>query len=126
MKSDQLEKQFKVYAELAKKDKSIDVTSLMINALDTHTKDADFITAGQKRWAYIISLGAPPLGLFFFVKFWFSGKEDGHDAAWICLVLTAVSIMIMVILSKVLLSGSGAQLEQIQQLTPKDIQQFSE
>lgn len=123
MKSDKLEKQFKIYAELAK-DKKIDVASLMIHALDT--KDANLLSSGQKRWAYIISLGLPPFGLLYALKFWFSGKDDGQDAAWICLVLTAISVMLMVILTKMMFSGTTGQLEQIQQLKPQDIQQLYE
>jgi hypothetical protein len=126
MKKGNLEKQIETYAALAKEDKNIDVASLMIHALDSNSKDADMLSAGQKRWAYIIALGAPPFGLFFALKFWFSGKDDGQDAALICVVLTAVSVMILVILTKVLFSGGSAQLDQIQQIKPQDVRQLYE
>ena len=120
MDEKKLEEELKVYRELAKQDKKIDVASLMINALQKHHDN--LIPHKQKRWAYLISVGVPPFGLFFAAKFYWSGKDDGQEAAMICLALTAFSILVFVLIGKLLLSGSGANLQDIQKINPKDIQ----
>ena len=122
MNEEKLAKEFEQYHELAKQDKKVDVASLMINALQK--QDTNVIPFNQKRWAYLISLGAPPFGLIFAFKFYFSGKDDGEHAAWVCGALTAVGILMFVLLGKILLSGSGTSINQIQQIKPSDIQQL--
>lgn len=124
MKNSKIEKQIEVFSQLAKQDKNIDVASLVINALDDRRTDS--IPANQKRWAYIISIGAPPFGLLFALKFWFSGKDDGAEAALFCVLLTTISTVVLVVTAKMLLSGSGQQLEQVQQIKPADIKQLYE
>lgn len=105
MDEKKLEKQFKIYAELAKKDKNIDVAGLMAEALSK--KDENNLTFGQKRWAYLVSVGVPPFGLIYAVKFWFSDKDDGKDTAMLCIVLTFVAIFVLVLLTNMILSGSS-------------------
>jgi hypothetical protein len=95
-----------------------------MNALQQ--QETNKLSDKQKRWAYLISLGAPPFGLIFAVKFYLSGKEDGEQAAWICGALTAVSILLFVLLGKVILSSSGTSLKQIEQIKPADIQQLTQ
>jgi hypothetical protein len=111
MNEEKLNKEFEVYRELAKQNKKIDVASLMINALQK--QDSNSLSDKQKRWAYLISLGLPPFGLLFAAKFYYSGKDDGEHAAWICTVLTAVSVLLFVVLAKVIFSTSGLNLKQI-------------
>ncbi len=122
MKEEKLVEEFEIYQELAKQDKKIDVASLMISALEKQQSNS--LPDKQKRWAYLISLIAPPFGLIFAVKFYLSGKDDGEQAAWICGALTAVAILLLVLFGKILLSGTGASLDQIQQIKPSDIQQL--
>ena len=96
-------KELEAYRQLASQDKKIDVASLMINALQKQQTNS--LPDKQKRWGYIVSLIAPPFGLVFAVKFFVSGKDDGEQAAWMCVLLTAVSILVAVILGKSLLAG---------------------
>lgn len=128
MAHENLEKEFKMYAELARKDKSIDVASLMAAALEKSATNK--LPAGKKRWAYLISIGFPPFGLIYAVKYWFSDKDDGRDTAWMCIVLTCVSLMLLVIMGKILLSGptgsSTDTINQIKSISPKDIQQLTQ
>lgn len=122
MDQDKLTKEFETYRKLGEKDKNIDVASLMLNAMDkTHD---NLLPIKQKRWAYLVSIGFPPFGLLFALKFYFSGKDDGQENALLCVVLTAVSILLAVITVKLMLSGSGVDTSQIQQLDPKDIQEL--
>ncbi len=125
MEQNKLEKQFKIYSDLARKDKNIDVASLMAAALEK--PETSSLSIGQKRAAYFVSIGFPPFGLIYAVKFWFSDKDDARDAAWLCIVLTFVSITLLVVLAQVMLSGSGigeSQLNQIQNLSPEQIREM--
>lgn len=117
-----LEEQLQEYKELAKEDKNVDVASLMINALQN--QDKKLVSRRQKKWAYIISVAAPPFGLLFALKFYFGDENDGKRVANICVILTVVSGIFFLIMFKMLLSGIGGNLDQIQQIKPQDIQQL--
>ncbi|MEO8065702.1 MAG: hypothetical protein ABI643_02500 [Candidatus Doudnabacteria bacterium] len=122
MNEDKLAQELETYKRLAQQDKKIDVAALAIMAMQSGK--ADQLTDKQKKWAYIISVAVPPVGIFFAVKFYFSGKEDGQEAALICVALTAISILLFVILATVIFSSSGVSLNQVQQIKPSDIQQL--
>jgi hypothetical protein len=117
MDSDKLHEQFKIYQEMAKQDKSIDVAGLMMQALDT--KDKNYIPAGKKRLAYLVSIGFPPFGLIFALQFWFSDKEDGPQTAVICVVMTAAAAILLVVMTGALFSGSGVTPDQLEQINPE-------
>lgn len=121
MKEDKLAKELETYRQLAKNDKKIDVASLAISAM--LQQESNVLTLKEKRWAYLISIGVPPFGLFFAFKFYFSGKDDGEQAAWICALLTAVSLLSFVLIGKILLSSSGTNVNQI---TPSLIPQLQQ
>ena len=118
MSDEKLESLVNEYADLAK-DKKIDAAALLINALEQ--QDQNKLSVSAKRWAYIISLTLPPLGLLFAAWFYFSDKTDGKQAAVVCIILTAVSILFALILLKMLISGSGVSPDQLQQIKPADI-----
>lgn len=99
------------YAELAKEDKKIDASALMISAL-AQTQQAE-IDAKKKRWAYLVSIGAPPFGLIYAAKYYLDGTADGKRTAWICLILTVVSLGSAWLIGRALLSSAGPQLQRI-------------
>lgn len=111
------------YADLAK-DKNIDVAALMMNALKQ--ADENRLSSKTKRWAYLISLGIPPLGLGFALWFYFSDKSDGKSAAIACVLLTVFSIIGSIIFIDMFFSGSGTSVEQIQQIKPTDIYELTQ
>ena len=111
------------YADLAK-DKNIDVAALMMNALKQ--ADENRLSSKTKRWAYLISLGIPPLGLGFALWFCFSDKSDGKSAAIACVLLTVFSIIGSIIFINMFFSGSGTSVEQIQQIKPADIYELTQ
>lgn len=119
MSDDKLSQELEAYRKLAKEDKNIDVAGLMIQALGK--QQANVLPDKQKRWAFLISLAVPPVGLLFAAKFYMSGKDDGKQAAYICIALTAVSIIIAWLFFKALVSSSGISVDQIQQIKPQDI-----
>ncbi len=119
-----LEKQFSEYQNLAKENKNIDVAALMLHALQNENKN--LVPQKQKRWAYLISIGVPPVGFLFALKYYFDDKEDSQTVANVCVVLTLLSVLSFWIISKLIFSGSGASIQQIQQITPKDIQELGQ
>ena len=120
MDEEKLANELKSYQELAKKDKKIDVAALMMQALQK--QQTNNLPDKQKRWGYLVSLALPPFGLIFAFKFYFSGKDDGEQAAWICGILTAISVLLGVLFVKVLVSASGLSPGNLPK--PSDIQQF--
>lgn len=123
MSDEKLQEIVTEYADLAK-DKNIDVATLMINALQQ--EDANKISSRTKKWAYILSLSLPPIGLAFALWFWMGDKTDKKNAAYICIALTAVTIIATIIFFNVILSSSGTSIDQINQIKPADIYQLSQ
>lgn len=122
MESDRLEQKVKDYVEVAKDNKNVDVAALMLNALETQNQNA--LSDRSKKWGYLISLGAPPLGLLFAAWFYFSDKDDGKNAAYACIALTVVSIGLFILIGKLFFSSAGVSVQQVQQIKPADIQQL--
>ncbi len=119
MSETDLEKKVSQYAQLAKEDKNIDVASLLLNALEN--EQVNLLKPSTKRWGYLISLSIPPAGLLFAAWFWFSGKDDGKKAAWVCIALTAVTIVLFWIGLSAFTSTSGVGVDQIKKITPAEI-----
>ncbi len=119
-----LEEQVKIYADLAKENKNVDVAGLMMNALQRQEENK--LSARSKHWAYLISLGLPPLGLIFAIRFWLSDKDDGNNAAIMCVVLTIFSIALGYATLKTMISSSGVNVNQVEQIKPQDILQLNQ
>ena len=112
MTDEELASQIRTYSELKKQNKDIDVAALALSALQGHVEN--MLTPKEKRIAYLVSLSLPPLGLLYALKFWTSNKEDGKTAAYMCIGLTAASIVIGIVFLNVLISGSGLSVGQFQ------------
>lgn len=124
-KEKQLEEQFLEYKKLAQENDTIDLASLMINALENQNKYV--VSPRLKRLAYLISIGFPPLGIFFAIKFYyFDDKDDARHIGNVCLALTAIVIVFLIlfiwITGKIILSGAGVNMDQLQQLNVNDLQ----
>lgn len=118
----QLEEQFAEFQELGKQNKDIDVASLMLNSFQN--AEQNLVSAKQKRWAYLVSVGVPPFGLLFALKFFFSEEDDARQVAYICILLTIFSIVATAILIKTMFSTAGVSPQQIQQIKPDDYLQL--
>ena len=124
MDEDKLTKQFTEFAAVAKENPNVDVGLLMATALQNQKQNQ--VSPKAKKWAYLISISVPPVGLFFALKyFFFSEEDDATGVAWMCITLTALCLFIYWIGGK-LFSGSGTNLQQIQQIKPSDIQQLTQ
>lgn len=119
-----LEKKVELYKDLAKTNPNVDVGMLMMNALNNAKQTT--VSTKAKRWAYTIALGVPPFGLLVALKYYFGEEDDAKTVAWTCIILTVVSLLVFWLGSKLLLSGSGTSLQQIQQIKPSDIQQITQ
>ena len=120
MNEEELARQLKQFQEMARENKGIDLTALSLQALQGYKRD--MLSPKEKRWAYLISLGAPPFGIIFALKFFASEKEDAQQAAYMCLALTAASILMFVVLGKLMFAGSGLTPSTLPK--PQDVQQL--
>jgi hypothetical protein len=123
MSDEKLEAITKEYAELAK-DKNIDVSSLMVNALSQG--DDDRVATSTRRWAYLVSIGLPPLGYAFALWFLLSSKSDAKTVAYWCVGLTTVSLFGSILLLKAMFSGAGIDPAEIQNINPNDVYQLTQ
>ena len=121
-KEQKLAEQINTYAQLAKENPNIDAAALMLNAVKTENRN--LVSSNAKRWAYLISLGLPPFGLLFTLKYYFSGEDDAKTVATTCAVLTVFSLLLFWLFSKMLFSSAGVDVNQIQQIKPQDIQKL--
>ena len=121
MSDEKLSEQIKDYQQLGRENPNVDVSLLMMNALENESKNIN--PSKSYKWAYTIALGVPPFGLFFAAKYYFNGDEQDRQAAKICVLLTVVALFLIYIFGKLLLSGSGTSVSQIEQIKPSDIQQ---
>ncbi len=115
----EIEKRIEEYQELAKKNKNIDIASLAIS--DIQNKKNNLVSPGTKRWAYLVSIFFPPLGLLFALKFYFDSKDDARRVAVICVILTVFSLLLTWVIIKMIFSSAGVDIEDIQQINPQDI-----
>lgn len=121
MTEEELAHQLRQYTELKKENKDIDVAALALAALRSH--EANMLTPKEKRIGYLVSLAVPPVGLFYAVKFYASGKDDAKTAAYMCLGLTAASIILFIVLANVMFAGSGLSVDQLKS-APKQYQEL--
>ncbi len=119
-----LEEQIKEYQAVGKENPNVNMGLLMMNALQNQQQN--LVSAKAKKWAYLISIGLPPLGLVFALKYFFDDKDDARQVAMICVLLTVISILLFWLTTKLLLSGSGASIQQIEQIKPSDIMQLTQ
>jgi len=124
MSETDLEKKVADYVTVSKENKNVDVAALMLSALQS--EDQNLLPAKTKNWAYLISIGAPPLGLLFAVWFYFGDKSDGKRAALVCVILTVVSGGLFLLMMKIFFASTGSSVSQIQQIKPADVMQLSQ
>jgi hypothetical protein len=124
MDDQDLTRQIELYKELSEKNKGINLSALMINALQQRQDNK--LTTKEKSHAYMVSFMLPPFGLIYVIKFLFSDKGDSKKAALICIILTLLSFILFTVALKAILSGSGVTLNQIEQIKPQDIYQLAQ
>lgn len=112
----------KTYQQAAAQNKNVDLAALAKIALQQG--QGNTLSPRLKKWAYLISIAAPPLGLLFAVKFYLSDESDARAAGHVCVALTLMAIAIFWLTLKLFFSSAGVSLEQIQQIKPADIQQL--
>lgn len=121
-KDSKLSKQIQDIQALAKDNKNVDVAALMMGALESHT--SNLVPQKSKRVAYLVSIGVPPFGLLFALKYFFSDYDDAQHTAYACVALTLASVGMVYFFSRFLLASSGVTPQQLQQIKPNDIQQL--
>jgi hypothetical protein len=121
---DKLAKKVEVYQNLAKENPNINVAMLMANALSN--EKLNVVSAGAKKWAYLISVCLPPLGFFIAIKYYFfDTNDDAKSVAYACVFLTTISLLVIWGTGKLFSGGTtSSSLQQIEQIKPSDIQQI--
>ena len=115
-----IEERISQYQALGKEDKSVDVAKLMIFSLN---EKGNVVSSKKKRWAYIVSLGLPPIGFLLALKYYFDDEDDARHVANVCVVITLAALLMVWISFRMLSSGSaGTEINQIQQINPQDLQ----
>ena len=117
-----LEGQIKEIKQLVATGKKVDTTALMMNVLANQRQNP--VTTREKRRAYLVSVFLPPFGLLYAFKFYFDARSDARRVALICVILTATVVFFAWLILQALLSGTGVDLQQIEQINPSDIQQL--
>ena len=107
--------------EMAKDNPEIDAPALIKNLMEGESQK-NLIPARMKTRAYLISLLAPPFGLYYVVKFFLQAESDARKQAWICLALTGAGLLILQLLGNILFSSP--ELQEIQNINLKDIQEL--
>jgi len=117
MTEQDLQKEILQYTELASKDKNVNASALVINALEHH--EDDIVSVKSKRYAYLFSFLFMPLGLFVAVYYFvFSEKKDANKVALFCILISIFTFGVFLILFQIILSSSNVSTEQLQQ-TPQ-------
>ena len=115
----EIEERVGQYAALAKENKDIDAAALMMSVLEQSRQEE--VDAKKKRRAYLVSVGFPPFGLLYAVRYFFSDKADGKHVALMCVILTVVSLAIGIGISALMFSCSGVSLDQVQNVNVEDV-----
>lgn len=84
------ENRLKEFARMAAEDPKVDKAALAMAALN-EAQVADRVAPKKRRTAYFTSFAIPPFGLLFAIYYYFSPKTDGKRVALFCVILTAVS-----------------------------------
>ena len=53
-------------------------------------------------------------------------EDDANNVAWVCVWITVASVLLFWLGGKLLLSGSGTSVQQIQQIKPSDVMQLTQ
>lgn len=109
--------------KLAAENPGVDANLLIERLLAREQQSS--LPAKETTKAYMLSLLVPPLGIYYAFKFFFRPEPVARRAAWICLILTALSLFILWALGNTLFSAAP-QLQQIQNLTPQQIQDLTQ
>lgn len=118
----ELADQVEVISQLAKENKNVDAAALMLNALQTSQKN--LVSARAKKWVYVISIGAPPLGLLFALRYYFGSEDDAKQVAFTCVALTVVAVGLLLLFTKMFMSGTGVSLQEIEHIKPTEVMEL--
>ncbi len=115
----ELAQTFEVFQEAAKENKNVDVAALMLGAM--HHAEENRLSNKQRNSAYLVSLLFPPLGLFFALYYMFSDKSDAKRVALICVIITAVVVVITIFAFQSILSGAGVSSGDLSKIKIQDV-----
>lgn len=121
---EELAEQIAKIQELAKTNKNLDATAMITSLLEQHQSSS--IPNKMRIRAFLVSMIFPPFGLYYVIKFLFSPERDARRLALICFLLTAGAIIFFWAILNVILSPYASNLEQIQNIDLKQIQELTQ
>ncbi len=116
----------KDFAESVRLSPGADKAALALAALD-EAQSGDRVSPRTKKWAYLVSVGLPPLGLFYAAWAFFSKKKDGKKVARNCVILTAGGLLlawVSLALFKSVIPSST--MNQLQTMSPSDLKDLKD
>lgn len=122
MSEQQLEKEINTYQEAARENPGVDANLLMLNALEVES--SKHASGKSYKWPYVVALGLPPFGLVYTIKYLINGDDEDRRAGKICAILTAVSILLLVMMAKLFFSTANVNPVQLEQVKPSDLIQL--
>jgi len=87
-------KKMEFYQEAASASHSADKAALAIAAMD-EAMQADRVATRKRRWAYIIALSIPPIGIVIAIFYYLSHKVDGKRVGYITLILSVAGFALL-------------------------------
>ena len=107
--------------KVAKANPGVDEAALASALLQEHSKGG--LPGKEVARAYVVSLLAPPFGLYYVFKYWLRSESDARKTAIVCLIMTTVSLAVLWFLGSVIFSSP--QIQSIQNLNPQDVRQLT-
>ena len=119
-----LQQKISTYQEVARENPNVDVSMLMMNALEN--QKLNMVSAKAKHWAYLVSISVPPLGLLWAANYYFSDKDDGKQVAYTCVLLTIIALLLFWGSYKAFFGSASSTLNQVQKITPSQVMQLTQ
>lgn len=117
---ERLSEQMEEYRKLGEKNKGVDTTALMLNALAQAQRDE--MDQKKRRRAYWVSVVLPPLGLVVAAYYALKGGPDGRRVAINCVILTAIALFLAWGISQLLFASvTPEQTDQLKTLNVSDL-----
>ena len=90
----EVRKKMEFYQEAASSSQAVDKAALAMAALD-EAAAAERVAAKKRRWAYIMAIALPPIGVIIACFYYFSRKTDGKRVGWITLTLSIIGFVLL-------------------------------
>jgi uncharacterized membrane-anchored protein len=118
----EVRKKLELYQETISTSQSADKAALAMAAME-ETMQAERVATKKRRWAYLIALAVPPIGIVIAFYYYFSKKADGKRVAWITLILSIAGFVLLWLSMEMFKAAIPATLQtQLNDMDVKELQ----